>query len=412
MSDSEGDGDGGDVVEKTQMEEEDEVQPTQAANEYSESEDDVKAKSEVESNDESDDDDQPVASTQRVKSEEKDEGKASDGQDDDDEEEDYEGAEDDDDVGEVKEGEDEDEGEEEEEEEEEEEKEDANERQRKRDRREFTEDAAEVSGEDSGDEEVDEEEHDSDREFISNPRKKHKKMRRRRHIEALTADDYQLIQENTGKRVQMSIDNDIEENDDDDSDTNKHSLRRLKKARRARNRDTSKIVAADAEGLEEKLFGDDEDDLPEKLDSGPEEGIAGEMGDANQRRDDFLEPTLDSEDEDDFVVGGYGHAGENMARLVEIFGEEAEDFLRNVNPEDDVRQAKGRLQRKDLVEPSAREINYMSQRDEEIRQEDIPERLQERILLRGTNRAVTHDMLFDEARWINRHAFQDKLETK
>lgn len=295
----------------------------------------------------------------------------------------------------------------------------------------FIDNAAEESGDEKGggDDEMDEEdaENSDDREFINNSvNRRERRRKKRRRIDALTQDDYDLIKENTGRRIERNIDDDVvsddDDEDEDDSDEGDAGAGASKRRRRLKSAkttagDAAAITAVDAEDLAAGLFGDDAAEAgPDPSDAGPGEASR----DAGAGLDGFIE---EDEEEDDFVVGGYATVSENTRRVRDLFGEtglellrgDLEKYLDDVDDEDlEGAEAPPPATERDvmrkLVEPEEHDLRYMRDSDEVIAREDIPERLQLRQLARGDwKESRPTDMeIKDEAEWINRLAFNGR----
>jgi len=280
------------------------------------------------------------------------------------------------------------------------------------DKSEFFEQEAEQEGEghedEKGADDNDEDEHgdfirDEDEDDEDSEPRSSRKRKHRRHAIELDDDDYDLIQENTGKKITRNIDEDIEDDEDEDGEQPHKKMRRLKKARKSR---ANQIVATDGKELEEFLFEDDEvkSDLDDKVVVDRKEDLMDVEGEDFYDEDDL---------DDGFVEGDYVTGGEQMARLADLFGPLVEKFMNNPsNPVEDVRQVREQINVKDLVDPSERDVNFMRERDKDIRRHDIPERLQERIYLRGTQKQPKESDLRAEAKWIIKHAFNDNADLK
>eukprot|EP00467_Chlorarachnion_reptans_P000227 CAMPEP_0114521940 /NCGR_PEP_ID=MMETSP0109-20121206/20479_1 /TAXON_ID=29199 /ORGANISM="Chlorarachnion reptans, Strain CCCM449" /LENGTH=1665 /DNA_ID=CAMNT_0001703129 /DNA_START=319 /DNA_END=5316 /DNA_ORIENTATION=+ len=273
---------------------------------------------------------------------------------------------------------------------EEEEEEEAEGAKSKVDKSKFIEDSAEVSGDDVEEDEEVESENEEDQEEPQ--KRKHRRLKRMREDE-LAEDDYDLVEEATGKKIQRNIDGDIHEEDlEEDEGESRRKLKRLRKAKKNRVQD-DKLRAASMEELEEKMESGEDDDQEFDRGQKPEE----------KRRDD--EEIYDDDDEfGDFIEGGYKTGGENMMKLQNMFGEYVKDFLVGVNPDDEVKYAtEDNL--KDIIDPTERDVKYIEKSDDEIRTKDIPERLQERMRMRISQAMPSSNDLAEEAKWILENGF-------
>lgn len=277
--------------------------------------------------------------------------------------------------------------------------EDSNEEDSKGGKREassFMDEEAGVSGDEGSSDEDDVDEPNSeDRDFIAEGtgrrRKKKKKRRKKRKEAPITQDTYDLIHENTGRRIVQSIDADVYEDDNDDEEK---SFRRLHRAKRRKG--SEHITARNEEDLEDELFGSDMEE--------------------DEGQDRNRELNEEDDEKDNFVVGGsYGSVSEEMEKLEDIFGEGVSDFLSGVrrdhdDEEDEDAQEKTNL--RSFIEPSRLDAKYLTELDVQIKKEDIPERLQARMRARGSSKKPDEDEMFEEAKWINMHAFEGKQDNK
>ncbi|KAK8575678.1 hypothetical protein V6N13_033070 [Hibiscus sabdariffa] len=251
---------------------------------------------------------------------------------------------------------------------------------------------------DLDDEEVDEERDDSDEE-----RRKKKKKRRKKEAEDLDEDDYELLRENDVNVPKGS-----------------KKFKRLKKAQRGLDEERFGLSDDEFDGsrkggrtaeekLKRTLFGDDDgqplEDIPEDEEQ-LEEEEDGDMGEEDEMADFIVE-------EDD-VLGAsirrkktknkksrhaFDVSSSALKEAQDIFGDVDELLLLRKKGLDYSDQKGRRLE--DQFEPAVLSEKYMTEKDDEIRMIDIPERMQ--ISEESTGSPPTdEESIIEESTWMHK----------
>ncbi|KAL4386407.1 hypothetical protein GQ457_09G027050 [Hibiscus cannabinus] len=248
------------------------------------------------------------------------------------------------------------------------------------------------------DEEVDE---DEEREDSDEERRKKKKKRKKKEAEDLDEDDYELLRENDVNVPKGS-----------------KKFKRLKKARRDFDEDqfglsddefdgSMKGSATAEEKLKRTLFGDDDGQPLEDIaeDEEPiEEEEDGDMGEEDEMADFIVE-----EDEEHGASVRRRKMKNKKSRhapdvsssalkeAIDIFGDVDELLLLRKQGLDSSEQKEGKLE--DQFEPTVLSEKYMTEKDDQIRMTDIPERMQ--VSEESTGPPPVDELsIIEESTWI------------
>ncbi|KAB2010238.1 hypothetical protein ES319_D10G224600v1 [Gossypium barbadense] len=248
------------------------------------------------------------------------------------------------------------------------------------------------------DEDVDE---DEEREDSDEERRKKKKKRKKKEAEDLDEDDYELLRENDVNVPKGS-----------------KKFKRLKKARRDFDEEQfglsddefdggMKGSATAEEKLKRTLFGDDDGQPLEDIaeDEEPiEEEEDGDMGEEDEMADFIVE-----EDEEHGASVRRKKMKNKKSRhapdvsssalkeAIDIFGDVDELLLLRKQGLDSSEQKEGRLE--DQFEPTVLSEKYMTEKDDQIRMTDVPERMQISEESTGTP-PIDELSIIEESTWI------------
>lgn len=298
---------------------------------------------------------------------------------------------------------------------------------------------------DEDDEEEEEEQADGSLLMVKKKRKKRRRSQREEEDEeGLDEDDLDLVMENTGVEVHRSSQVSFMFNPKFIGsvliDRSQSKFKRLKQGRRQaeenrrrqQSRDLNEIFFSDEEDLDAPGEPDDDDEGPDNVRRG-----GGDRGDARGLVDefaDFIEEDEMSEEEgrqggsdDDMQMAGRRHRERNHNRssyapqnlnlregaisdMQDIFGQGDEYDFALVTEEDHEEEGEDKvkeLELKDVFEPSELADRMLTDEDNEIRLNDVPERYQ--IARKPyAHLKIGHEQIDEEGEWIARFLMPKK----